>query len=190
MIAESATLQGLNRSAVLQPNIMPSFRHIRTNDVTLRVALKGEGPLCILVHGWPELWLSWRHQIDPLVEAGYRVAVPDVRGYGGSDAPDDVAAYGMEALVGDMVGIIDALEHDDAILIGHDWGAPMVWNTALLHPERVRAVAGVSVPYFGPGSLPPTRLLSAAYPDRFFTCCTFSGRTRRRPNSRPTCVIH
>lgn len=147
---------------------MIAFHNITTNDVTLRVALKGEGPLCILVHGWPELWLSWRNQIDPLVEAGYQVAVPDVRGYGGSDAPEDISAYGMEALTDDIVGIIEALGHDDAILIGHDWGAPMVWHTALLHPTRVRPVVGLSVPYYGISGAPPTQLLQLAYPNRFF----------------------
>ena len=147
---------------------MIEFRMIETNGVTLRVAVKGEGPLCVLVHGWPELWYSWRHQIDPLVAAGYQVAVPDVRGYGGSDAPDDVRLYGMEALVEDVIGIIDVLGYEDAILIGHDWGAPIVWHAALLHPTRVRAVVGMSVPYYGLSGAPPTQLLRVAYPNRFF----------------------
>ena len=123
------------------------LRHIGTNRVTLRVAVEGEGPLIILVHGWPELWYSWRHQIKPLAGAGYRVVAPDVRGYGGSDKPQSVETYDMATLMADVVGLIDAFGEDRAILIGHDWGAPIVWNTAALHADRVAAVAGMSVPY-------------------------------------------
>ena len=147
---------------------MVEFQRIEVNGVTLRVGVKGDGPLCVLVHGWPELWLSWRHQIDPLVEAGFKVAVPDVRGYGGSDAPQDVDAYDMASLTGDIAGIIEALGYETAILIGHDWGAPIVWYTSLLYPDRVQAVAGMSVPYYGLGKVPPTQALRAAYPERFF----------------------
>lgn len=156
---------------------MVEFQTIETNGLRLRVAVKGQGPLCILVHGWPELWYSWRHQIDPLVAAGYRVAVPDVRGYGGSDAPSEVAAYGMVTLTNDIVGLIEALGHDEAILIGHDWGAPIVWHTALLHPNRVRAVVGMSVPYYGQSGAPPTQLLQMAYPNRFFYMLYFQQPT-------------
>ena len=134
----------------------------------LKVAIAGDGPLCVLVHGWPELWLSWRHQIRPLVEAGFKVAVPDVRGYGGSDAPQDVSAYSMKTLTADIAGMIEGLGYKSAILIGHDWGAPIVWYTSLLHPDRVQAVAGMSVPYYGLGKVPPTQALRAAYPERFF----------------------
>lgn len=158
-----------------------AFRRITTNGVSLRVAVEGTGPLCILVHGWPELWLSWRHQIAPLVAAGYQVAVPDIRGYGGSDAPDEVSAYGMEALTADIVGIMDALGHKTAILIGHDWGAPIVWHTALLHPQRVSAVVGMSVPYTGVLGVAPTQLLKLAYPDRFFYMLYF--QTLKRPEA-------
>ena len=147
----------------------PQFQHIRTNGVSLRVVVQGEGPLCVLVHGWPELWLSWRHQIGPLVDAGYRVAVPDVRGYGGSDAPPDVEAYAMTTLTADIAGLIEALGEESAILIGHDWGAPIVSHTALLHPERVDAVVAMSVPHLGRGGpAPPTEIFKAMYPDRFF----------------------
>ncbi len=144
-------------------------RIIQTNGINLEVVVEGQGPLCILVHGWPELWLSWRHQIAPLVEAGYRVAVPNVRGYGGSDAPEAVDAYRMEEMAADVVGLMDALGEDQAILIGHDWGAPIVWSTALLHPERVRAVVGMSVPHMGRGGpMPPTQFFKALHPERFF----------------------
>ncbi|MEM7332795.1 MAG: alpha/beta hydrolase [Chloroflexota bacterium] len=144
------------------------FQTIKTDDVNLSVAIEGDGPLCVLVHGWPEIWLSWRNQIEPLVNAGYKVAVPDVRGYGGSDAPREVEAYSMRVLANDVVHIIESLGYDEAILIGHDWGAPIVWHTALLHPNRVRAVIGMSMPYTGLGGAPPTQLFQAAYPNRFF----------------------
>lgn len=145
------------------------FEDIKTNGISLRVAMKGEGPLCVLVHGWPELWLSWRHQIDPLVEAGYRVAIPDVRGYGGSDAPPEVEAYGIKTLAADIAGLVEAFGEENAILIGHDWGAPIAAHAALFHPERVSALITMSVPHLGRvGPFPPTQMFEAMYPHRFF----------------------
>jgi len=144
-------------------------KRVEVNGITLEVHIEGSGPLCVLVHGWPELWWSWRHQIGALVTAGYRVAVPNVRGYGQSGAPDEVADYRMSELSADIVGLVDALGEEQAILIGHDWGAPIVWSTALLHPDRVRAVIGMSVPHVGRGGpIPPTELYRALHPNRFF----------------------
>lgn len=145
------------------------LKRIQTNGITLRVAVAGQGPLCVLVHGWPELWFSWRHQIGALVEAGYRVAAPDVRGYGESDAPAEVEAYSMRTMTDDIAGLIEAMGAERAILIGHDWGAPIVSHTALFHPQRVEAVVTMSVPHLGRGSpYPPTQVLKAMYRDRFF----------------------
>ena len=141
---------------------------IETNGIRLRTAIAGDGPLIVLVHGWPESWYSWRHQIPALVAAGYRVAAPDVRGYGGSDKPDAIEAYGIKTMSADIAGLISALGERQAILIGHDWGAPIVWNTALYFPEQVRAVAGLSVPHFGRGIMPRLQLFSKLYKDRFF----------------------
>jgi pimeloyl-ACP methyl ester carboxylesterase len=120
---------------------------IETNGIRLRVVAEGTGPLVILLHGFPQCWYLWRHQIDPLVEAGFQVAVPDQRGYGGSDCPAEIEAYNIIELTNDVVGLADALGHEQFIVVGHDWGAPVAWHTALLHPQRVRAVAGMSVPY-------------------------------------------
>lgn len=145
-----------------------SYRHLQVNGITLRAVVEGRGPLCVLVHGWPESWYSWRHQIDPLVAAGYRVCVPDVRGYGGSDKPHAIEAYDMTSICGDVVGLIDALEAEQAILIGHDWGAPIVWNTSIVHRSRVRAVAGLSVPHLGRGKQPLIATLREIHKDRFF----------------------
>ena len=124
-----------------------SFQLIETNSIRLRTVVEGTGPLVILLHGWPQCWYLWRHQITPLVAAGFQVAVPDQRGYGGSDKPAEIEAYNIIELTNDVVGIADALGHEQFIVVGHDWGAPVAWHTALLHPKRVKAVAGLSVPY-------------------------------------------
>ncbi len=124
-----------------------NFQLIETNGIRLRAVVEGAGPLVILLHGWPQCWYLWRHQIDPLVEAGFQVAAPDQRGYGGSDCPAEIEDYNIIELTNDVVGIAGALGHEQFIVVGHDWGAPVAWHTALLHPQRVRAVAGLSVPY-------------------------------------------
>jgi pimeloyl-ACP methyl ester carboxylesterase len=146
----------------------PEFAMVPTNGIKLRVALAGKGPLVVMVHGWPESWYSWRHQITPLAQAGYRVAVPDVRGYGGSDKPEAIEAYSIKDICADIAGLIDALGERQAILIGHDWGAPIVWNTSLFYPDKVRAVAGLSVPHTGRGPMPRIALFRNLYKDRFF----------------------
>lgn len=125
----------------------PNFQMIETNGIRLRTVVEGAGPLVILLHGWPQCWYLWRHQIGPLAAAGFQVAVPDQRGYGGSDKPAEIEAYNIVELTKDVVGIADALGHEQFLVVGHDWGAPVAWHTALLHPARVRAVAGLSVPY-------------------------------------------
>jgi len=146
----------------------PAFEIFETNGIRLRVALAGQGPLVMLVHGWPECWYSWRHQIPALAAAGFRVAAPDVRGYGGSDKPQPVEAYAIKEMCADIAGLVTALGETRAILIGHDWGALIVWNTALFHPEMVSAVAGLSVPYTGRGPAPRIELFRRIYKDRFF----------------------
>src|SRR5215471_11597134 len=146
----------------------PEFVSVKTNGIRLRVALAGKGPLVVLVHGWPESWYSWRHQIPALAQAGYRVAAPDVRGYGGSDKPAPIEAYSIKEMCADIAGLIEGLGEREAILIGHDWGAPIVWNTSLFHPQKVRAVAGLSVPFTGRGPAPRIQLFRTIYKDRFF----------------------
>ena len=148
--------------------IFPAFQTIRTNGVNLRCVVEGDGPLVLMIHGWPESWYSWRHQIGPVRDAGYRVVVPDVRGYGGSDAPPAVEDYDMESLIGDVLGLIDHFGERQAILFGHDWGAPVVWNTTALHPDRIRAVAALSVPYSPRGKMSSIDLWRQIYAGRFF----------------------
>lgn len=122
--------------------------------VTIRYAEMGAGPLVLLVHGFPESWYSWRAQLPALAAAGYRAVAMDVRGYGGSSAPHAVENYSLEALAGDCAQLAAQLSPDaPAVIVGHDWGAPIAWTTALLHPDRFRAVAGLSVPHSAPGEV-------------------------------------
>ncbi|MEM8705299.1 MAG: alpha/beta fold hydrolase [Actinomycetota bacterium] len=132
----------------------PSFTTVTNGEVELQVAVTGDGPLILCVHGWPELWYSWRHQMAHFADRGFRVAAMDVRGYGGSSAPAEVEAYTIRELSSDAAAVVEALSDEPAILFGHDWGAPIVWNTARFHADTVRAVAGLSVPYrpIGPDS--------------------------------------
>jgi pimeloyl-ACP methyl ester carboxylesterase len=150
---------------------MPDFGHptrmIDLHGMRLAAYLDGAGPLALMVHGFPESAYSWRHQMGPIAAAGFTACAIDVRGYGASGAPHPVDAYDMQAMVGDLVGVIDALSPEaPAVLIGHDWGAPMVWNTALIRPDRVRAVAGLSVPYLGPPTMPALDLYRAFFTAR------------------------
>lgn len=146
---------------------MSEFRNIQLRDVRLRVALQGAGPLVVMVHGFPESWYSWRHQIKPIADSGFTACAIDVRGYGGSDKPPDVADYAMERMIADVVGVIETLSDDGkGILVGHDWGAPIVWNSALVRPDRVRAVGGLSVPYLGPTSRPFTEIFDEIFTKR------------------------
>ena len=122
---------------------------IAVNGVTLRVHQAGDpaNPTVMLCHGFPELGHSWRHQMSPLAAAGYHVLAPDQRGYGHSSAPTEISAYGIGNLTDDLLALLDHFGKDDAVFVGHDWGALIVWDMARIHPERVRAVVGVSVPF-------------------------------------------
>jgi pimeloyl-ACP methyl ester carboxylesterase len=144
---------------------MPELRMVDAGEVRLRVAVEGTGPLVLMVHGFPESWYSWRHQLGPIAEAGFTAAAIDVRGYGGSDKPPAVADYAMQHMVADVAGAIETLSPGEpAAIVGHDWGAPIVWNSALTRPDRVRAVAALSVPYGGV----PTRSFREVY-EQIFT---------------------
>ena len=145
---------------------MAEFKLVEANGLTHRVAVKGNGPLVLFVHGFPESWYSWRHQIEAFAAAGFTAAAPDVRGYGGTDKPNDVTAYKMQQHTADMAGIAAALSPGEpAIVVGHDWGAPIAWNSALLFPEQFRAVAGLSVPYIPPGDIPAIDLYKRVFTD-------------------------
>jgi pimeloyl-ACP methyl ester carboxylesterase len=145
-----------------------THRNIRANGLNIHIAEAGEGPLVLLIHGFPELWYSWRHQLPALAEAGYHAVAPDVRGYGDSDAPQEIEAYTMRALAADAAGILDALGEDQAVIAGHDWGSPIAANSALLYPDRFRALAVLSVPVLPRPPVPPLQILDARFKDRFF----------------------
>ena len=134
-------------------------RIIECNGIHINIAEQGEGPLVLLAHGFPESWFSWRHQIDALAAAGFRVVAPDMRGYGKSDAPQAMDQYTILHLVGDMVGILDVLGAPTAVIVGHDWGASVAWQAALTRPDRFRAVAALSVPFRPRAKALPTSLM-------------------------------
>ena len=141
---------------------------VEDGDITLRVTVTGEGPTVLCVPGWPELASSWRHQVAHLSARGYRVAAMDVRGYGGSSAPPEVERYTLRELAGDVAAVAAALDDGPIVLVGHDWGAPIVWTAAIRHPDRVRAVAGLSVPHTPALGISIIDLLDQLYADRFF----------------------
>ena len=145
-------------------------RTIAANGIQLNVQEAGDAdaPLVVLAHGFPELAYSWRHQIPALVEAGYRVVAPDQRGFGGSSRPSEIDAYDIVQLTGDLTGLLDALDEESAVFVGHDWGSMVVWNLALIAPERVRAVVGMSVPFVPRPAIPPTQLMRNMVGDSFF----------------------
>lgn len=150
-------------------DVQPSHRRVATNGIELDVLEAGRpgDPVVVLVHGFPESSNSWRHQIGPLVEAGYHVLVPDQRGYAASSKPTEVADYRVDHLCDDLVGLLDDVGADNAYFVGHDWGAMVVWDLSRLHPERVRGLVNVSVPYTA-WPAPPTELMKAMWTDRFF----------------------
>lgn len=132
---------------------MPSSRSLAVNSIEMFLLEQGTGPLVLLCHGWPELSFSWRHQIPAIAAAGYHVVAPDMRGFGQTTAPADVGAYTIFDHVGDMVALVAALGEREAVIVGHDWGAPVAWHAAMFRPDIFRAVAGLSVPPIprGPG---------------------------------------
>jgi pimeloyl-ACP methyl ester carboxylesterase len=142
----------------------PAIRHsiVPANGIELHVAECGEGPLVLLCHGWPELWYSWRHQLRALGAAGFRAVAPDMRGFGRSTAPEDMSAYTILHLTGDMVALVQALGETRAMIVGHDWGAPVAWHAALMRPDIFTAVAALSVPHRRRGLARPLETLKAA----------------------------
>ncbi len=146
-----------------------THRFIETNGIKMHIAEAGKGPLVVMCHGWPESWYSWRHQIVALAEAGFHAVAPDQRGYGQTDRPDPIDQYTQFHMVGDIVGLVAALGEETAVIAGHDWGAPVAWNSAMMRPDIFRAVIGMSVPFGGArGVMRPTSMMKAAYGDNFF----------------------
>lgn len=134
----------------------------------MRVADAGSGRPVVLLHGFPELWFSWRHQLPALAAAGYHAIAPDQRGYGGTSAPADVGAYDVLTLAADVLALLDRLGHERAVVVGHDWGAEVAWRLALVHPERVDAVVGMSVPFAPRPPVAPLGVLRQRFGDSFY----------------------
>jgi pimeloyl-ACP methyl ester carboxylesterase len=122
-------------------------RFVATNGINMHIAEAGAGPLVVLCHGFPESWYSWRHQLVALAQAGFHAVAPDMRGYGQTDSPGEIEQFSLLHLVGDIVGLLDALAAPQAVIVGHDWGAPVAWHAAVFRPDRFRGVVGLSVPY-------------------------------------------
>lgn len=150
---------------------MPQIDHqmLQLEEITLSLYSAGPptGIPVWLLHGFPECWYSWRHQISALAEAGYRVHAPEMRGYGQTSAPEAAAAYDLVTLCGDIRQAMDALGHKRVIMVGHDWGAPVAWHLALLEPDRVALVSGMSVPFGGRPKQPALQRMREAFADRF-----------------------
>src|ERR1700745_506863 len=132
-----------------------THRQLQVGPLSVHIAEAGDGPLVLLLHGFPESWYSWRHQLTALAAAGYHAVAPDQRGYCETSAPIDVAEYTMLHLTGDVIALMDALGAERAVVAGHDWGAPVAWHAALFRPDRVRGVIGLRTPYRPRGSSTP-----------------------------------
>jgi pimeloyl-ACP methyl ester carboxylesterase len=137
-------------------------RTLPLNGIDLHIAEAGTGPLVVMCHGFPELWYSWRHQLRALAEAGFHAVAPDMRGYGGTSAPHDIASYTILHLVGDVVALVEALGEKRALMVGHDWGAVVAWHAAQIRPDIFPAVAALSVPHTRRGRTVPIGTLRKA----------------------------
>jgi pimeloyl-ACP methyl ester carboxylesterase len=143
-------------------------RTIAVGDVDLHVLEEGDGPPVLLLHGFPELAFSWRYQLPALAAAGYRAIAPDQRGYGQSSRPAELEAYDIDHLTDDAIALLDALDCERAVVVGHDWGSMVAWALAQRHPDRLAGVVGMSVPFLPRGPLPPTQVFRQVFADNFF----------------------
>ena len=134
-------------------------RTVEANGIRVHLAEQGSGPLVVLCHGFPEVWYSWRHQLEAIAKAGFHAVAPDMRGYGQTDSPDEIEKYTLLHLVGDMVSLLNALGEEHAVIVGHDWGAAVAWHAALLRPDRFRGVIGLSVPFLPWAPVRPTTVM-------------------------------
>ena len=147
-----------------------SFTSVATNGIRLNVAQAGpaNGPLMILLHGFPEFWYGWRKQIPALAAAGFRVWAPDQRGYGATERPQPIEAYDIEHLTGDLVGLLDHLKIEKAIFVGHDWGGFVVWQMPLRHIDRVAGVVGINTPHTDRAPADPIELFRKRFGEHMY----------------------
>lgn len=158
----------IDRTLELAAKYGGTVKYVDSNGIRLRLVEAGTGPLVILVHGWPESWYSWRHQLQALAAEGYRAVSPDMRGYGGSTVPERIEDYNITELTADIAGIVSALGESSAVVVGHDWGAPIAWQTALFYPDVFTAVVGLSVMYNGRSKTKPEIALRQPPDDDFY----------------------
>ena len=140
-----------------------THRFVQTNGIRMHIAEAGAGFPVVFVHGFPELWYSWRHQLQALGDAGFRAIAPDMRGYGETDAPNDSTTYRTSMICADIAGVLDALELEKAVIVGHDWGGYHIWQFGLRYPQRTERLVGLNTPYSAPGPIPPTQALHGAF---------------------------
>lgn len=148
-------------------------RTVSVNGINMHIAEIGDPTkgTILFLHGFPELWYSWRHQLLSLSSAGYRAVAPDLRGYGDTDAPPSAASYTAFHVVGDLVALLDLLAVEQVFLVGHDWGALIAWNFSLLRPDRIKALVNLSVPYMPRNpNVKPVQRLRLAFGDDFYIC--------------------
>jgi pimeloyl-ACP methyl ester carboxylesterase len=146
----------------------PDPEYIDTNGIQMAVHELGKGPPIVLLHGFPEIAFSWRHQLPALAAAGYRAIAPDQRGYGATDKPGSVGEYTIQHLIGDVTGLLDALSLEQALFIGHDWGALVTWQMALLEPDRMAGLINLNIPFFPRTPIDPISLMRDYLGDDFY----------------------
>ncbi|GMI79350.1 Epoxide hydrolase 1 [Hibiscus trionum] len=145
-------------------------RMVNVNGITMHVAEKGQGPVILFLHGFPELWYTWRHQILALSSLGYRTVAPDLRGYGDTEAPPSIASYSCMHIVGDLVALVDSLGVDQVFLVAHDWGAIIGWYLCLFRPDRVKAFVCLSVPFMPRKPMKPVESMRLFFGDDYYIC--------------------
>ncbi|KAJ3695305.1 hypothetical protein LUZ60_000682 [Juncus effusus] len=148
-----------------------NHRMVKVNGISMHIAEKGGGPMVLLLHGFPELWFSWRHQLSGLADRGFHAVAPDLRGYGDSSVPSSISSYTVFHLVGDLVALMDALDQPQVFVVGHDWGAILAWFLCMFRPDRVKALVNMSVPFIPRiTDLRPSEYLRAMYGDSYYIC--------------------
>lgn len=152
----------------MEPVMFPEPTIVRTNGINLAVYEQGDGPPVVLLHGFPELAFSWRHQLPALADAGFRAIAPDQRGYGRSEVPPDASAYRIEELIADVHGLLDALELDSATFAGHDWGALVLWQMAMRTPERIDGLIILNIPHFPRSPADPIQIMRSRFGNDFY----------------------
>ncbi|MCG8370837.1 MAG: alpha/beta hydrolase [Proteobacteria bacterium] len=148
--------------------MFPEPGFIETNGLRMAVYEQGNGSPVVLLHGFPELAFSWRHQLPALAAAGFRAIAPDLRGYGRTTVPDEVPDYRMAELIADVHGLLDALELDSAVFVGHDWGALVLWHMAMLHPERIEKLVILNIPHFPRPPVDPVEMMRQRFGSAFY----------------------